>query len=181
MVEVIIEASEVTLERVCPSFIQSVSITTIKTSIFIHWADSRNRLRSLVTRQTFVTRSGFKCGDLANNTAFVAAFVHVYGWTDESCCLTDVCIAAMVSNNATVLPFSFHIIYGAYRPRVQECFQLLWYKVVPRTFFPAAPLRGFQRGKATHAVIHALLFSWTITLISDRHFWCAEWQNKINS
>lgn len=26
-------------------------------------------------------------------------------------CIADVCVAAMVSNNATVLPFSFHLIF----------------------------------------------------------------------
>lgn len=56
---------------------------------------------------------------------------------------------------------------------IQSCAK----SVFPRCF----PLRRFQRGKATHAVIHVLPFRWTITLISDRLFWCAEWQNKINS
>ena len=88
----------------------------------------------------------------------------------------------MILNNATVQPLLFHIHYCAYRPRRAECFQLLWYKVVPRAFFPHCfSLGGFQRGKATHAVIHVLPFRWTITLISDRRFRCAEWQNKINS
>lgn len=49
--------------------------------------------------------------------------------------------------------------------------------IFPHCFSPG----GFQRGKATHAVIHVPPFRWTITLISDRRFWCAEWQNKINS
>lgn len=39
---------------------------------------------------------------------------------------------------------------------------------------------GVERG-ATHAVIHVLRFRWTITLISDQLFWCAERQSKINS
>lgn len=48
----------------------------------------------------------------------------------------------------------------------------------------SAPLplsEGISKGKATHAVIHVLPFRWTITLISDRHFWCPEQQKKVNS
>lgn len=49
----------------------------------------------------------------------------VYGGTDQSGFIADVCIVMMVLNNATALPFPFHIIYCAYRPRLVECFQLL--------------------------------------------------------
>lgn len=87
----------------------------------------------------------------------------------------------MILNNATAPPFSFHIHYCAYRARRAECFQLLWFKVVPSVFLRCVSPRGISKGKATHAVIHVPPFRWTITLISDRRFWCAEWQNKINS
>lgn len=51
-----------------------------------------------------------------------------------------------------------------------------------KSVFPSLLLsEGISKGKATHAVIHVLPFSRTITLISVRLFWCAEWQNKINS
>lgn len=40
---------------------------------------------------------------------------------------------------------------------------------------------GISKGKATHADIHVPPIRWTITLVSDRCVWCAEWRNKINS
>lgn len=54
-------------------------------------------------------------------------------------------------------------------------------KLCQERFSPLLLSEGISKGKATHAVIHVLPFRWTITLISDRPVWCAEWQNKINS
>lgn len=104
---------------------------------------------------------------------------NVYCRMDQSSFIANVCVVMMVLNNATALPFSFHIIYCAYRPRRVECFQLLWYKVVPRGFFSSSPssLRAFHGEKQ----FMPSLFRWAITLISDRCVWCAERWSKINS
>lgn len=103
--------------------------------------------------------------------------------TDHSSCNSDaICVVMMILNNAAAPPFSFHIHHCAYRPRLVECFQLFMIQSCAKCVFPCCfSPRGFQRGKATHAVIHVPTFRWTITLISDRPFWCAEGQNKINS
>lgn len=91
-------------------------------------------------------------------------------------------VVMMILNNASAPPFSFHILYCAYRPRRVECFQLFMIQSCAKSvFFPHCfSPGGFERGKATHAVINVPPFRWAITLISDRLFWCAEWQSKIN-
>lgn len=76
---------------------------------------------------------------------------HVYGRMDQSICIADVCVVMMGSNNATALPFSFLIIYCAYRPRRVECFQLLWHKTCAKSalFFPRCfSERTFKGGKS---------------------------------
>lgn len=82
----------------------------------------------------------------------------------------------MVFNNAT----HFSLLIGQVG---WNAFNFLWYKVVPRAFFPPTPSlrRDLKEGKATHAVINVPPFRWAFTLISDRLFWCAEWQNKTNT
>lgn len=83
------------------------------------------------------------------------------------------------------MPLSRHFHFTYFTVLIGQdgwnAFNFLWYKVVPRAFFPHCfSPGGIERGKATHAVINVPPFRWAITLISDRLFWCAEWQNKIN-
>lgn len=63
----------------------------------------------------------------------------------------------------------------------QNAFNFYGTKLCQECSAPLPLSEGISKGKATHAVIHVLSFRWTITLISDRFFWCPEQQKKVNS